>query len=272
MTGFNWIWVVFVILMLMPVVRQRQLEAGRLRIMRQLEQKRGSRLISMIHRQEALSILGIPISRYMDIEDSEQVLRAIRLTPGDMPIDILVHSPGGLVLAAEQIARALRRHPAKVTVFVPHYAMSGGTLLALAADEIIMDENAVLGPLDPQIGKFPAVSLLKAVDMKPNERVDDETLVLADMAAKAIRQVKRTVLDIISGRMDEEKANLIADYLTDGHFTHDYPITCEELSSLGLQICGDLPEEVYTLMDHYPQPAGRRPSIQYIPLPYQKET
>jgi len=54
--------------------------------------------------------------------------------------------PGGLVLAAEQIAPALRRHSGTVTVFVPRYAMSGGTLIALAADEIVMDPNAVLGP------------------------------------------------------------------------------------------------------------------------------
>ena len=120
----------------------------------------------LIHRQEALSIFGFPISKYINIEDSEQLLRAIRLTPPDMPIDILLHTPGGLVLAAEQIANALSRHPAKVTVFVPHYAMSGGTLIALASDEIVMDENAVLGPVDPQIGNFPAASILKVLKVK----------------------------------------------------------------------------------------------------------
>jgi membrane-bound ClpP family serine protease len=109
----------------------------------------------LIYRQESLSLLGIPLSRYITIEDSEQILRAIRLTPPDVPIDLILHTPGGLVLATEQIARALIRHPAKVTVFVPHYAMSGGTMLALAADEIVMDANAVLGPVNPQLGNFP---------------------------------------------------------------------------------------------------------------------
>lgn len=70
------------------------------------------------------------------------------------------------MLATEQIARALIRHPAKVTVFVPHYAMSGGTMLALAADEIIVDANAVLGSVDPQLGNFPAASILKVVEQK----------------------------------------------------------------------------------------------------------
>jgi ClpP class serine protease len=269
--NLGWIWLILILFTLVPVIRQRQLEMERIRIMRQLEKKRGSRFISMIHRQEALAFFGLPLSRYINIEDSEQVLRAIRMTPDDMPLDLLLHTPGGLVLASEQIARALRRHPAKVTVFVPHYAMSGGTLVALAADEIVMDENAVLGPLDPQVGNFPAVSVLKAVDMKPRERVDDETLILADIAAKAMSQVKASVLEVLKERLDEEKAEFVADYLTDGHWTHDYPITCEELARLGLPVCGALPEEIYKLMDYYPQPSGRRPSIQYVPLPYRRE-
>jgi ClpP class serine protease len=48
------------------------------------------------------------------------------------------------VLASRQIAGAIKRHKGKVTAFVPHYAMSGGTLIALAADEIGMCDHAVL--------------------------------------------------------------------------------------------------------------------------------
>ena len=110
----------------------------------------------MIHRQESLSFLGFRMARFIDIQDSEEVLRAIKLTDDDMPIDFILHTPGGLVLASEQIAAALSKHPGKVTVYVPHYAMSGGTMLALAADEIVMDDNAVLSPVDPQIGEYPA--------------------------------------------------------------------------------------------------------------------
>jgi ClpP class serine protease len=82
-----------------------------------------------------MSFLGFPIFRYIDINDSEEVLRAIHLTDASVPIDIVLHTPGGLVLAALQIARAIHKHKGKVTAFVPHYAMSGGTLTALAARE-----------------------------------------------------------------------------------------------------------------------------------------
>ncbi len=267
----NYLWLIFVLFSVLPALKQRQLEGNRLKLVRQLEGQRGSRLITIIHRQEAISFLNIPLSRYISIEDSEQVLRAIRLTPPDMPIDILLHTPGGLVLATEQIAHAIRKHPAKVTVFVPHYAMSGGTLLALAADEIVMAINAVLGPVDPQLGKYPAASILKAMSQKEINEVDDETLILADMAQKAIRQVRDLVLEILKDKMPSEKAQVLAGHLTEGHWTHDYPITCEKLQAMGVHVCGEPPAEVYSLMDYYPQPTQRRPTVQYIPVPYGRE-
>jgi len=264
------IWVFFIFSFLYPTVRQRMLESERLRLMRRMEQERGSRLITMIYRQEALAFLGVPISRFINIEDSEEVLRVIRMTPDDMPIDILLHTPGGLVLAAEQIAHAIQRHAAKVTVYVPHYAMSGGTLIALAADEICMDENAVLGPVDPQIGQYPAASIMRVLATKDRNEIDDQTLILADIAEKARTQVRERVRAILAGKMDAERAEELADVLTEGRWTHDYPITVEQLRDMGLPVCHPLPREIYRLMDLYPQPAQRRPSIQYVPVPYDK--
>src|ERR1700704_2114124 len=139
-------WIFLMMSMLQPWLRQKMLESARIRLMHKIEKQRNSRVIALVHRQETMSFLGFPLMRYIDVNDSEEVLRAIKLTDPDFPIDLIVHTPGGLVLAAGQIAQALKRHRGKVTVFVPHYAMSGGTLIALAADEIVMDSNAVLGP------------------------------------------------------------------------------------------------------------------------------
>ncbi len=266
---FSLFWLLFMLSAIQPVLQQRWLEAARQRVIKQLEKKRGSRVITMLHRQETMSFLGIPISRFIDIEDSEQVLRAIRLTPPDMPIDFILHTPGGLVLAAEQIAEALVRHPGKVTVFVPHYAMSGGTLIALAADEIVMDENAVLGPVDPQLGQFPAASIVKVLETKDPNEIDDQTLILADVAKKALQQVWNTVYGIVTGRGEsEELARKLADTLSTGVWTHDYPISVQEARELGLKVSTEMPREVYQLMALYPQPGQRRPSVQYIPVPY----
>jgi ClpP class serine protease len=258
----------FFLLLLVPMVTQRRLAVKRYRAIRALERRRSSRVITLIHRQEAVSLLGIPLRRFIDVEDSEQVLRAIRLTPDTVPIDLVVHTPGGLVLASEQIARALHRHPAKVTVLVPHYAMSGGTLLALAADEILMDENAVLGPVDPQIGVWPAASIIHVANVKPIERIDDTTLILADQARKAQAQIKDVVLDVLIDNFPPDRAEHIANELTLGRWTHDYPLTIEALTDLGLPVSTTLPAEAFQLMELYPQVGRNRPSVQFVPLPY----
>lgn len=268
MSIFDFFWLFFIVVSLQPIIRQRLLEAQRMRAFRRLEEMRGSRMIGLIHRQETMSILGFPVARYIDIQDSEDLLRAIQLTDPSVPIDIILHTPGGLVLAAEQIAQALRRHPARVTVFVPHYAMSGGTLIALAADEIVMGENAVLGPVDPQLGQYPAASILKAVERKPVAEIEDQTLILADVAEKAIRQVERSVCELLSERMPEEKAKELARTLAGGTWTHDYPITVSEAKALGLPVSTTMPREIFALMQLYPQTSQRRPSVEYIPLPY----
>ena len=254
---------------LQPIVRQRMLEAARVRMLRAIEARRGTRVIAMIHREETLALLGFPLSRYIDIHDSEEVLRAIKLTDPNVPIDLILHTPGGLVLATEQIAMALCRHPGKVTVFVPHYAMSGGTLLALAADEIVMDENAVLGPVDPQLGQWPANSILKAVEQKPVSEVDDETLIMADIARKAVGQIRSLIINILShGHMPQDKAENLADMLSSGIWTHDYPIGVSDAKEMGLQVNTEVPQEVYQLMSLFPQSGRGRPSVLYIPLPY----
>jgi ClpP class serine protease len=269
----DYLWLIigafFLISSLSPVIQRRMMESARVRSIQRIEQTRKSRVITLIHRQEAVALLGLPIARYIDIEDSEQVLRAIKLTPPDLPLDIILHTPGGLVLAAEQIAHALVRHKGKVTVFVPHYAMSGGMLVSMAADEIVMDENAVLGPVDPQLGEYPAASILEVLDAKPIAEIDDRTIILASVARKALRQVHSTVVEILTANgMDQEKATFLADTLSTGRWTHDYPINFEEAKALGLPVSDQLPREVYELMSLYPQAGGRRPSVQYIPVPY----
>ena len=274
MSFINLFFVFLIISSLQPALQRRITESKRLNCIRALEQKRGTRVILLLHRQESISLLGIPISRFINIEDSEQILRAIRLTPPNVPIDLVLHTPGGLVLATEQIARALIRHTAQVTVFIPHYAMSGGTMLAMAADEIVMDENAVLGPVDPQLGNVAAASILKVLEEKPIDKIDDQTLVTADVARKAMNQVQRFVRSLLQDDVPQQKVKpedieKIVERLTTGQVTHDYPVTVEEATEMGLPITVGLPREIYELMDLYPQPMAGRPSVQYIPLPYQ---
>src|SRR5688500_20354022 len=108
--------------------------------------------MTLIHRQEQMSLLGFPIMRYIDIDDAEGVLRGVNETAPGRAIEIILHTPGGLVIAAQQIAAALAGHDGRVTAIVPHYALSGGPLIALAADETVLDPHAPRGPVARQRG------------------------------------------------------------------------------------------------------------------------
>jgi ClpP class serine protease len=266
------LWVIFfVFLFLVPALQRALLTSSRRSVLTQLAQKLNSQVITLIHRQEVVSFLGIPIARYIDIDDSEEVLRAIRTAPEDAAITIVMHTPGGIALAASQIAFALAAHKGKKTVIVPHFAMSGGTLIALAADEIVMDPHAVLGPVDPQFVEgnesYPAVSILKVVDYKKPEKLDDRTLILYDQANKAVEQTEIIVRKIMSGKYDEKVIQTVVEELVRGKYTHDYPITADEATKMGLKVSTVVPLEVYHLMALYKmETRGRRPGVEYVPV------
>ncbi|MGZ3479220.1 MAG: SDH family Clp fold serine proteinase [Myxococcaceae bacterium] len=260
------VWFFFLLSAIQPVLKQRMLENARQRLIARIERRRKTRVILLVHRQETMSFLGFPVVRYIDIDDSEAVMRAVAMTDAEVGIDLVLHTPGGLVLAATQIAHAIRRRKGKVTVFVPHYAMSGGTLIALAADEIVMSSHAVLGPVDPQLGQFPAASLVKVLARKPIERIDDETVIMADVGEKAIVQLRETTRELLQRSQTPERAKELADLLATGTWTHDFPITTEVAEKMGLKVRTDIPEDVFELMSLYPQPIRRQPSVEYLPV------
>ncbi len=261
-------WMFFFLITLQPVLNKRMLESARKRLILRIERERRSRVILLVHRQETMGFLGFPLMRFIDVNDSEEVLRAIHMTDPKMPIDLVLHTPGGLVLAALQIARAIHKHPGKVTVFVPHYAMSGGTLIALAADEIVMSPHAVLGPVDPQLGQVPAASVLRVLEQKSPDHIDDETLILADQARKAISQLQDSLRELLRDKCEPERAEELAVMLSEGRWTHDRGITFEEAKEMGLCVSDEMPESVMRLMTLYPQPTRHQSSVEYLPVPH----
>ena len=263
MDPLSLLWIFFILASLQPALQRQYLVVQRRRRLEDISQKRNATVITLIHRQETMSLFGFPLVRYIDIDDSEGVLRAIRDSPADRPIEIILHTPGGLVLAAQQIAAALRDHKGKVSAVVPHYAMSGGTLIALAADEIVVDSHAVLGPVDPQLGQYPAASILAAVEHP--QRHEDQTLILADVARKAIVQVESFTCRMLEPRLGAEKARSVARVLATGTWTHDHPLQIEELQLLGLPVSVGIGDEARELMTLYPQPRGRQPAVEYAP-------
>jgi ClpP class serine protease len=259
------LWLFFILASLQPAFQRQFLVAQRRRALALISRERQATVITLIHRQESLQLLGFPVVRYIDIDDAEGILRAIRETPKERAIEIILHTPGGMVLAAQQIAAALADHQGKVTAVVPHYAMSGGTLIALAADEVMVDDHAALGPVDPQLGQYPAASLIE-VAKRPGDH-DDQTLIMADVGAKAIVQVEGFVRRLLVRRMPQDRAREAARLLSTGVWTHDHPLLVAELAALGLPVKVGVPPLERELMALYPQPRGRTPAVEYVPGP-----
>jgi len=246
-----------VVFFLIPAMARRSRAAELERRFAAIQRKRRSRIIAIVHRQEPMGLLGIPQLRYIDLNDAEDVLEAIRTTPPSTPIDMVLHTPGGLVLPALQIARALKAHPSKTTVYVPHFAMSGGTLIAMAAREIVLNKHAVLGPIDPQIGGFPAASLLRLRAEKSPDHTDDYTIVLADVGKMAIDQLKRAARELLRGTVSDNAANNVAEQLASGRWTHDYPIEAAEAREIGLNVSTNMPADITELMSLFPDRLSR---------------
>ena len=263
------LWGVLPILLILLFIFSRQWAASQrhaqlVSAFSRLQKKRKSRIIALVHRQEPMGLLGIPMLRYIDLNDAEDVLEAIRRTPTNKPLEIVLHTPGGLVMPALQIARAIKAHPARTTVFVPHYAMSGGTLLALAADEIVLSQHAVLGPIDPQIGGLPAASVLRVAQEKPIQNTEDYTLVLADVGAMAITQLQKAARELLTGTVSDNAAVAVAEQLSSGRWTHDYPIHYNEARELGLNVSRDMPQEIMDLMALFPDTVRRQSNVKYV--------
>jgi ClpP class serine protease len=263
MDPLSLLWIFFILVSLQPALQRYVLVSRRRGKLEQISRTREAAVITLIHRQETMSLLGFPLVRYIDIDDAESVLRAIRETAPGRAIEIVLHTPGGLVVAARQIATALADHEGAVTAVVPHYAMSGGTLVALAADEIVMDAHAALGPVDPQLGQYPAASILAAVDRPGVHK--DETLILADVARKAVVQVESFTRRLLERQMETERAADVAHLLATGTWTHDHPLQPTDLEELGLPIRVGVDAPERELMALYPQPRGRTPAVEYVP-------
>ena len=109
--------------------------------------------------------------------------------------------------------------------------------------------------------------LLRAVAKKNLADLEDKTLVLADQAEMAIVEVRNSIFELLQDKFPPEKAQRLAQTLTEGRWTHDFPITFEVAQALGLPVSADMPKEVMELMSYFPQPTRTTPAVEYLPIP-----
>jgi|SRR5580658_8679776 hypothetical protein len=195
-----------------------------------------------------------------------------RLPPGN-GIDVILHSLGGTTDAASAIASLCRVRFGSFRVIVPFMAKSAATLLALAADEILLATSAQLGPVDPQVRHpeknafFPAHSIREAMERVEGTKDPLVKLAMADKldpffigayddAVKASKQYIEQVVENWKGVLDKQA---IVSTFIDKYKSHGYPIDCKVLASIGVphgcldgdveQVLGDLHEKCIDLLD-----------------------
>ncbi len=227
-------------------------------IIRRIEQERGSRVICVIHGENMEN-------EAFDFDDLEDVLSAIVASDASRPLDIVLHTQGGNSFTGRQIARAIKSHQARKTVFVPYFAMSAGSRIAIAADQIVMGAHAMLGPIDTQLYAGPAPSIVQLPKLKPFESISDEYLILAEEARKIIQEGRATARELLQGSYSQDGSSAIADELISGKWTHGFPITAQAAYNMGLNVATGMPELFYDLVRCFRHSDGEEPSVLFLP-------
>lgn len=195
------------------------------------------------------------------LEDVQSFMSALHGLKGT-ELDLVLHSPGGSLEAADQIVQYLRSKYKHIRAIVPQNAMSATTMIACACDEIVMGKHSALGPIDPQItfpsgnGHFtaPAQSILDEFDQaKAEVSANPSSAVLwinkmqsypqgfLKICQDTIDLSKTKVAEWLNKYMFKEnttKAKEIADWLGDtkAHKSHGRPIMMDLAKEKGLKI------------------------------------
>lgn len=204
--------------------------------------------------------LSNPAAFGIDVNDEDKAafMMAIHGLDKSKGLDLILHTPGGGIAAAESLVDYLRRiFDCDIRAIVPHLAMSAGTMIACTCKSILMGKQSNLGPIDPQLGGLPAAAVKKEIERAISEiqsnpeRLQFWQFVLnkytptfvgqceqaVTMAADFVRQ--RLIDNMLSGEIDAETtATAIVRGLSDvddnkSHARHIHIDKCEEL---GLKI------------------------------------
>lgn len=203
-------------------------------------------VIELIHdwSDDMLGPAGLPY--HITDEQAFEIVRQIKAAR-HLPIAMILHTLGGYSQPTYLIAKALFQHTGgPVTVYVPYMAMSGGTAIALAAQEIVMGDNASLGPIDTQYWGWPIGAFNELEKKKNADQIEDFFIMLAYVA----RTFEAGASDRAKKYINANHGPNVAKALIDSGRYHGDGISKDEALKIGLRIAkDDCPNEVYDLVD-----------------------
>ncbi len=170
-------------------------------------------------------------------------------------LDLILHSPGGSLEAADQIVQYLRSKYEHIRAIIPQNAMSAATMIACACDEIILGKHSAIGPIDPQVNGLPAHAILKdyeraRADVLSNPllgnlwavRLNQIQFGFLNLCEQHIKLSEEKVAQWLNAYMfhgqDAQKAQEISRWLgnVDEHRTHGRPIGFDMALLKGLNV------------------------------------
>lgn len=154
----------------------------------------------------------------IDDSDKNAFMQAAHGLDRSLGLDLLLHTPGGNVAATESLVYYLKSlFGNDIRVFVPQIAMSAGTMISLAAKEIIMGKQSNLGPIDPQFGGMSCAAVLEEFDTALNDIKNNPAS--ANLWANIIRKYHPTFLGDCKKAIDWSE-EIVKDWLMKNMFAN----------------------------------------------------
>ena len=127
-----------------PVIQWLAVDGRRRRALRAFGRRRGSLPLALVHRQDQIAVLGLPVLRYVTCPLGDELGRAIARAPRSAPIDLIVHLPGGVPFEDGPVVAALAARRGSFTIWVPACGLGALEQLGAAATLVLIGPDAAV--------------------------------------------------------------------------------------------------------------------------------
>ena len=213
-------------------------------------ERAGAKTIAIIHDFDNPMHYQSPEREDLSTREAFEVLAAIRAAGEGTPLNIVLHTPGGMRMAAELIATALKDRP-NTTAYVPYCAMSAGTMIALSCSKVVMGKHACLGPIDTQFAGFPADGFTRLLKEKPVDQISDLWLMVSYLVEKDLKTARQRACDLLNrAHFGNDDACRLTDFLSSGDMPHGERIGRARAAEIGVNVAKeDCPDAVYKMVE-----------------------
>jgi ClpP class serine protease len=222
-------------------------------------------VIPIVH---SISPLALNNEAMITIKTHMDFIRSYEKMDKDKDISIIMHTVGGSLSSAEAICNCILNHKksgykGQFIIYIPYYAYSGGCMISLACDKIIMGRNAIMGPCDAQkmvttTAVHSVASIIDTVKYKKEMKEKNikeeisETWLAGSYDAELCkkRQLKYVNKLVSYERFSEDVGEVIYAEFFSGKYNHDQIFSAEDTQNLGLnvEIINEMPPIIKGIM------------------------